>query len=342
MSDPIGRLIPGLDPIAGTFALPLWAAGALAALFAVFCILAFGRAGREGMVGGLARLALVLIGAALALFGFEVASHQSRNAERLALDTRLSELTARTAMPGSALACLDAIAGDAVEGHCEKALFATPQGMAAAVSYVAAQIALLTDTANFVSRGNSDYEPALARLRRAVETDRFGLVAQVLARQENCTLEECRVFDLLTDTTRISANLAARTYDSYVQRHATVWPAIAPPPVANLPVAPPAFAAAPPPPPGTSAYVPPRAPGPNVFFPSSDSIPAVSIMTSEPVPDETTGSAAGTPPAKRAPAPPRRPAAQSPPPAPAPQSSAPPMDLNAAARTGTPPAATTQ
>jgi hypothetical protein len=341
MSDPIGRLVPGLDPIAGTFALPLWAAGAFAALLAVFCILAFSRAGREGMVGGLARVALVLTGATLALFGFEAASHQSRNAERLALDSRLSELTARTAMPGSALACLDAIAGDAVEGHCEKALFATPQGMAAAVSYVAAQLALLADTADFASRGNPGYEPALARLRRAVESDRFGLVAQVLARQDNCTPDQCSVFVLLTDTTRISANLASRTYDSYVQRHATVWPAIAPSPVANLPGAAPSFAALPPLPPGTSGYTP-RLPGPNVFFPSSESIPAVSIMTSEPAAEnETTGSAA-PPAARRPPAtPPKRPA-QAAPPAPAPQSSAPPMDLNTAARTGTPPATTPQ
>ena len=338
MSDLIGRLIPGLDPVAGTVALPLWAAGAVAALFAVLCILAFGRAGREGTIGGLARLVLVFIGATLAWVGLEATSHQSRNAERLALDARLSELAARTAMPGSALGCLDGIAGDVVEAHCEKALFATPQAMAAAASYVATQLALLADAADFVSRGNPGYEPSLAQLRRALEADRYGLVAHVLARQ-GCTADQCSAFESLTDTTRISANLASRTYNSYVQRHATVWPAIAPSPVANLPAAPPAFAASPALPAATSAYVAPRVPGPNVFFPSSNSIPPVSIMTSEPSSpeSETTGAATGTPAAKRAPAPPRRPAQSAPS---APQSSAPPIDLNAAARAGTPPTAT--
>src|SRR5262249_4712175 len=148
------------------------------------------------------------------------------------------------------------------------------------------------------------------RLRRAIEIDRFGLAAHVLAQQENCTAQECPAFALLSDTARLSANLGAQTYDSYVQRHAAVWPAIAPSPVANLPGAAPAFASAPGTqsalPPAISAYAAPRAPSPDVFFPSSESIPAVSIMTTEPAVSETTGSAA--PPARRAPAtPPKRP-----------------------------------
>ena len=71
MSDLIGRLIPGLDPLTGTLALPLWAAGALAALFVVFCVLAISRAGRDGAIGGVARIALVLVGAVLTWFFLE-------------------------------------------------------------------------------------------------------------------------------------------------------------------------------------------------------------------------------------------------------------------------------
>ena len=67
MSDPLGRWIPGLDPLTGTLTLPLWAAGALTALFVVFCALALSRAGREGIVGGVARIALVLVGAVVGL-----------------------------------------------------------------------------------------------------------------------------------------------------------------------------------------------------------------------------------------------------------------------------------
>ncbi len=90
-------------------------------------------------------------------------------------------------MPGSPLACLDAMAGDAVERSCERTLFATPEAMASAVSYAAAQINLFADVSAFVNRGNSEMEPLLASLRRAVETDRYGLVAHVLATRDGCT-----------------------------------------------------------------------------------------------------------------------------------------------------------
>src|SRR5581483_3362850 len=129
--------IPGLDPVTGTFVLPLWAAGALSALFVVFCLLAFGRAGREGMIGAVGRISLVLIGAAVAWVALGRAAGTDVLAQRRALDARASELSARALMPGSALSCLDALAGEAVEASCEKALFASPEATAAAVSYVA-------------------------------------------------------------------------------------------------------------------------------------------------------------------------------------------------------------
>jgi len=65
MSDALGRWIPGLDPLMGTLALPLWAVGALAAVFVVFCALALSQAGRDGAVGSVARIALVMVGAVL-------------------------------------------------------------------------------------------------------------------------------------------------------------------------------------------------------------------------------------------------------------------------------------
>jgi hypothetical protein len=42
--------------------------------------------------------------------------------------------------PSSALSCLDEIAGEAVEGACEKAVFASPEAVAAGVKYVTAQL----------------------------------------------------------------------------------------------------------------------------------------------------------------------------------------------------------
>jgi hypothetical protein len=329
MSDPLGRLIPWLDPLTGTLALPLWAAGALAALFVVCCALAVSRAARDGVIGGVARIALVLVGAVLTWFFLAGTPRQDTAAERRALEARAGVLATRATMPGSPLACLDAIAGDAVESACERTLFASPEATAAAVSYVAAQVSLFADVSAFANRGNSGMEPVLAGLRRAVETDRYGLVAHVLATRDGCTADVCSALAAMRDASRVTANLGQRTYDLNVAQHSAVWPAPAAGPNANaapvaaipgVPGAQPALA-------GTSALVPPGQPRPDLFFPSSDSIPPVNIMTAEPTtPPETTGSA---PPART---PPRRPAPQSK----QTQPKQAPIDLNAGS--GAPPA----
>jgi len=330
MSDALGRWIPGLDPLMGTLALPLWAVGALAAVFVVFCALALSQAGRDGAVGSVARIALVMVGAVLTWFFLGGTSKQDAAAKRRALAARADTLAARAMMPGSPLACLDAMAGDAVESSCERTLFATPEAMAAAVSYVAAQLSLFADVRAFVNRGNSEMGPLLASLRRAVEADRYGLVAHVLATRDGCTAEQCPSLALMSDASRVTNNLAQSTYDLNVTRYSAVWPAAAPglataPPTAAIPGVPgglPALA-------GTSSLVPPGSPRPDLFFPSSDSIPPVNIMTAEPAAQpESTGSA---PPART---PPRRPKT-----APQPKQAQPkqaPVDLNAGS--GAPPA----
>ncbi len=332
MSDPLGGWISdvfGLDPLTGSLTLPLWAAGALTALFVVFFALALSRAGRDGIIGGVARIALVLVGVVLAWFFLEGTTKQDAAAERRALEARAGVLATRATMPGSPLACLDALAGDAVERSCERTLFATPEAMASAVSYVAAQLNLFADVSDFVNRGNSEVEPLLASLRRAVETDRYGLVAHVLATRDGCLADKCPALALMRDASRVTENLTQRTYDFYVTRHASIWPAPAPGPTANA--APPAGSGvpgAPPLPQGASAFASPapapRPPGSGaaLFFPSSDSIPPVNIMTAEP---ETTGSAPARTPPKRPAQKDQQPKQQGP------------IDLNAAAR-GAPPA----
>lgn len=329
MSDPLGGWIPGLDPLTGTLTLPLWAAGAFTALFVVLCALALSRAGRDGIVGGVARIALVLVGAVIAWFLLEGTTKQDAAAERRALEARAGVLATRATMPGSPLACLDAMAGDAVERSCERTLFATPEAMASAVSYVAAQLSLFADVNDSVSRGNSELEPLLASLRRAVETDRYGLVAHVLATRDGCIAAQCPALKKMRDASRVTANLTQRTYDLYVTRHSAVWPAAAPGPAASA--APAAVPGAQPFPQGASAFASPGAPRPRgsgaeLFFPSADSIPPINIMTAEPARQpETTGAA----PVRT---PPRRPIPREPQP-----KAPPPIDLNAAAR-GAPPA----
>jgi hypothetical protein len=315
MADPLGGWSSGifsLDSSTGSLMLPLWVAGALAALFVVVCAIAVTRVVRDGMTGGIGRVALVLIGAAAAVAWLSLQGKQDTVAERHALEARAGVLATQAMMPGSPLACLDAMAGDAVEVSCEQTLFASPAAMASAVSYVAAQLGLFADVSKFVKRGHPELEPLLASLRRAVENDRYGLVAHVLTTRDGCTSNQCPALALMRDAQRVSGNLAQSTYDLYVTRYSATWPAPPAGPVANA--APAANGSMPgvpgtaqPLPPGASAFAAPgsqrtSATGAELFFPTSETIPPVNIMTAEPAAQpETTGSA---PPRT----PPRRPA----------------------------------
>jgi hypothetical protein len=283
-------------------ALPIGAAAVIAAFIVVGCEFAFVRGRLHGRSMMVARLASVLIAA---LVGLIVIDHMMRSdfaAGRHALDGHAHELTARAIMPGSALACLDAMAGETVETSCEKALFATPEAAATAVSYVDAQLSLLAAGSQQLRRGDRSHERMLANLRRAAELDRFGIVAHVLAVGHGCTPEQCAAFALLHDAHRVSLNMAGRTYDAIVNRHAAAWPAAGSPAVAGN--APPAVAEAPAGAPLAGAPLAGAKLPNNLFLPSSSSIPAVSIMNAEPgaSPHDTTGSTQ-TP----TPTPPRKP-----------------------------------
>lgn len=198
--------------------------------------------------------------------------------ERRTLDARAFELTTRALVPGSALACLDASATETIQDACEKALFASPESTAAAVSYVASQVALLAAGRDLVQRAGVGWSAALAQLRRSAELDRFGIVAHVLSVRDGCTAEQCDVLAMLGNARRVRANLASYAFEAKVQRHAAGWnstpnttPGASPqsPAVSSAPG--PAQA------PVASAGVPN-----NYFLPSSSSIPAVSIMNPEP------------------------------------------------------------
>jgi hypothetical protein len=235
---------------------------------------------------------LVLI---LALAGWWARDHFARRdlaAAQRALDARGFEMAMRAFMPGSALGCLDAIAGETVEAACEKALFASPEATAAAVSYVAAQLSLLASARELGRHGET--ASGMPALRRALEADRFGVVAHVLALRDGCAPDQCRAFAWLGDTSRIKVNLAERPFDARIKTYAASWPPAGGRALASTP---------PSPAPSVAAKVPN-----SLFFPSATSIPPVNIMTAEPPPaqrppQDTTGAAdAATP------TPPRRPA----------------------------------
>lgn len=167
-----------------------------------------------------------------------------------------------------ALSCLDGIAGESVENACEKALFASADSTAAAVSYTAAQISRLASFGN-ATAADAIMTPDLRALRRAIERDRYGLVAQVLMTRDGCTSTACPFFPSLTATVQIAGNMNERLYDGLVGRYAPFWNAPPPSSASNAPV---------------SALGTPGAPGRPVSgdFPSASSIPPVNIMTPEP------------------------------------------------------------
>ncbi len=62
-------------------------------------------------------------------------------------------------------------------------------------------------------------------LRRALEADRFGIVAHVLATRDGCTPGRCSAFAWLQDTSRIGVNLAERPFEARIKSHQANWPA---------------------------------------------------------------------------------------------------------------------
>src|SRR5215218_3278531 len=215
------------------------------------------------------------------------------------------------------LSCIDELAGDAVLAACEKALFGSAESVAAAVTYAASQITLLTSLGD-VATANKGAGSDLLALRRAVERDRYGLMAYVLTARDRCTPSSCRAFRSLTDTRQIAANMEERVYEGLIMRYASSWNA---PQAAS----------------GMIAALPPSVPTgkpTNAEFPTSASTPPVNIMTSEPPlgaapkPSSSAAAAPALPAAPRsaAPTPPTPPgtpsaqaAAKKPPPAPAPK-----------------------
>jgi hypothetical protein len=231
-----------------------------------------------------ATLRIVLSAAALALAGVAVYALIDRSivteraAERRAVLTRDTEVSRMALTPGSALACLDGGAGEAVENACEQKVFASAQSTAAAVAYMDARLKLLATAVR-----DAGLLPLLATTRRAVALDRYGVAAHVLAIRDGCTAESCDAFALVDDASALKANLKAQVYDQYVSRYAASWnapppaPAEKPPEVSALPT-PFARVTA-----SGQTPVPAIKPGEKWDFPSAASIPAVSIMGSEPL-----------------------------------------------------------
>lgn len=274
-----------LDQIWRSPAFPMWLTLAAAGFFGLFMLITLMRAEKSVANGALTVIALLAVGIAVAA---TIRSDGPAAPRGMAGET--GGAVATTALPS--LSCLDDLAGDVVLGVCEKAVFASAESTAAAVSYVAAQISRLTAFGDATTAAKS-MTPELQALRRSIEHDRYGLVAQVLQVRDHCTPTECKVFRALTDNHQIITNMDEHLYEGLVNRYAAIWTAPPPPAVAAAPGM------------GALAAYPPTMPTgkpTSADFPSAASIPPVSIMSPEPTARGASATGTAPSPAQGAPA----------------------------------------
>ena len=259
-----------LDQLWHSPAFPMWATLAAAGFFALVVLIVLLRADKTMANGALAVIALLAIGIAstTTVRGFGPISRSSDFASE-----QPQRFALQQSAPVPALSCLDGLAGDSVEAACERAVFGGADTAAAAVSYTASQVSRL-----IAAGGSRSLSPEQQVLKRTIERDRYGLVAQVVTVRERCSVNDCTLYRVLSDPSQIKANMNERLYDTLVARHAAAWNSAgataAPVPVASML-------------PGMPTGKPT-----SVDFATSTSIPPVSIMNAEPAPP--------SPPAKQA------------------------------------------
>ena len=261
-----------IDPATGLLGVPVWLSAAVAAVLVVLAILAIARSGILKTLFALVVLAAVGYAGWMGWQVSERSAVAERIEERRAFDRRVAELTGRTTAPGSALSCLDGAAIEPLTAGCERILFGSPENVTAAVSYVTARIALLTDGLELSSRSDQNFDSALNALRQGLEADRFGVVAHVMAQQPNCIPQQCEMLVLLHDANKVRANLQDKPFEALVAKHSPSWGSnvrVGGVDGARSPIA--VAPGAAPPAPISSRYE----------LPSAASIPPVSIMNSE-------------------------------------------------------------
>ncbi len=261
--------------------LPMWLTVAAAGFFAIVLLVTLFRAERSVANGALTVITLLAIGIAVATMMRASGEGSARQAADIG-----SSIHSTAALP--ALSCLDGLAGESVENACEKALFASADSAAAAVSYTAAQVTRLASFGK-VAAADKVMTPELNALRRTIERDRFGLVAHVLMTRDGCSLSApCPFFQSLTNSAQISSNMTDKVYDGLVDQHVAAWSA---PPVATGSAGAPLAAL------GT---VQPTGRPVSGDFPSAASIPPISIMSPEPAAQRSQSSRSADKPEKPA------------------------------------------
>jgi hypothetical protein len=258
-----------LDELWRSPSLPMWATLIAAGFSALLVLIVLLRADKTMANGALSVIALLAIGIAstTTVRGFGPPGR----ATDPTVDVRP---TPQHVALAPALACLDGLAGESVEAACEKAVFGSADTTAAAVSYAAGQVSRV-----IAASAARSLTPEQQILKRAVERDRYGLIAQVITVRDRCVASDCPLFRALSDANQIRANMNDRLYDTLVTRYSPSWTSAA---AAPSPGAAPA--------PTTMATGRPT----TVDFANSASIPPVNIMTPDP-PAQPAAPAAATP-----------------------------------------------
>ncbi|GAC1332520.1 MAG: hypothetical protein NVSMB20_04060 [Bradyrhizobium sp.] len=274
-----------LDQLWRSPTFPMWLTLAAAAFFGILVLITLLRAEKSVANGALTVITLLAVGVAVA------ATLRTFGPDGRGLSTEnRSSAPLVAALP--ALSCIDDLAGEAILSACEKPLFGAPETAAAALSYAAFQISRLTASGD-VAAAENIMTPELRALRRAVERDRYGLMAYVLTMRDHCSPSDCAAFRSLTDNRQIVANMNERAYEGVIARYVPIWNA-------------------PPASPGVVAALPPSMPTgrpTNAEFPSAASTPPISIMAPEPSTGATPPAAPRAPaasPGANAPVPPAR------------------------------------
>jgi hypothetical protein len=260
------------DAASGSFTMPLWALAILLALVVLFAAFAIARGAAGRAVRGLVIIAVLGFAAWIAWSLMGRSAQSEKMAERQSFEQRAAALAASARAPGVALGCLGGMAGEQVEVACERAVFATPDAVASAVNYVAAQIALLSEALDAERRNNADYDTLITPMLQGLEADRYGIVAHVMLQRDNCAADQCDDLGLLRDPNRVRANLQEKPFNALVAKYAPSWATMRLGPVADFSRALPATV------PGGPTGVPVSS---KYEFPSSSSIPPVNIMSSE-------------------------------------------------------------
>lgn len=282
-----------LDQLWRSPTLPMWLALAAGVFFGLIVLVTLLRAEKSVANGALTVITLLAIGVAAA-----ATLRKSDTAGQGASTSSVAAVAVpqvNASLP--ALSCLDDLAGEMVLAGCEKVLFGSADAVAAAVSASAAQINRLTSYGN-VAAADKSMTLELAGLRRAIERDRYGLIAYVLQSRDRCMADACAAYASLTDHTHIASNMEERAYEGLVTRYAPGWNA----PSAAAVVATGALAGLPP-------SVPTGKPT-TADFPSASSIPPISIMTETPVKPPAAANAQAPAPRAASAAPPAAPKKQ--------------------------------